>query len=911
MSFRVHPLHPSVIGDTVVSDPVDSPHIPMKLIRGAPGVGKTALVFREFKEALRSGASDLRIVVPTATLVRHFQHELARDGMVFSPHSVVSLNRFLLKRSELAQVPDGLLRAVVRDSLQRLKFPEFASVATTEGMAATVVDTIDLFENAGCTPEKLASVRKLGPHAKPFEKLWRAVGETVRQCGYHLRGDLIRAAAADTQPARVWPTHIWMDGFLAFSPIELDFLRSLVKVCDVTLTITDSPATDDIRKFALQLGAEDRLLHGNPRKPQTTLVNARTIEREADEIAWRILALHQQGTEFRRIAVALREAATYVPLLRGTFDRFGIPARFYFSSPLRKHPVAIFLGGLISGALDGWEFETAIGTLRAHPRWGRSADFDRFDFKVREAMPGRGANELLALCDSEWLREEIAVCLKTEAWRALLLTPAEWPKRFEALATNLYRPGTLDIAGDHAGIESARSHAAALRSWVDAVSSLAALPAQPVSLEDFWRVASVAIDSAVIHPLDDRANVVHVMSVYEARQWDVGSLFVCGMTDRDFPRQRPQNLLFPDSDIDRLRAAGIPLRKAADYDSEERWLFDSLRTRAVDSLVLSYPDHDASGKSLQRSRLLNLDQQAEPARLCRPAPRIAAAGLGAAGRVGSADLQAEMARLHQTISLTALEDLAQCRFKFFGGRTLSLKAAPERPGERLNARVTGSILHAALERWLAQKGRDFVEVFEETFDETCRTDHLPAGYRLEVERIQFREIARRVSARDLWTPDSSEAEVSLELEFPGPIKVKCRIDRLDTFGDTCVIVDYKSSKTARVKNLVASKTRLQGPLYALAVRENRHLNPVAMLYWAVRDDERYGWGKIPGTGLEFQPIPENWTTDARARTIARLSGFLGGEVHAHPEEAEQCRWCDFAAACRVETLVEIEKVRGA
>ena len=102
-------------------------------------------------------------------------------------------------------------------------------------------------------------------------------------------------------------------------------------------------------------------------------------------------------------------------------------------------------------------------------------------------------------------------------------------------------------------------------------------------------MASIAVDTAVLHPIDDRANVVHVMSVYEARQWDVASLFVCGMTDRDFPRQHPQNLLFPDSDIERLRSAGIPVRKAADYEREERWLFDSLRTRASDSLFLSYP----------------------------------------------------------------------------------------------------------------------------------------------------------------------------------------------------------------------------------------------------------------------------------------------------------------------------------
>ena len=166
----------------------------MKLIRGAPGSGKTRQVFREFKDALRAGENNLRLVVPTATLVRHFQHELARDGVVFSPRSVVSLNRLLLERAgETHLIPDGLLRALVRDSLQRLPFPEFAAVADTDGMADTVIETINLFENAGCTPDKLASsIRKLGAHARPFEKLWRSVRDAARQRGFALRGDWIR-----------------------------------------------------------------------------------------------------------------------------------------------------------------------------------------------------------------------------------------------------------------------------------------------------------------------------------------------------------------------------------------------------------------------------------------------------------------------------------------------------------------------------------------------------------------------------------------------------------------------------------------------------------------------------------------------------------------------------------------------
>jgi ATP-dependent helicase/DNAse subunit B len=278
------------------------------------------------------------------------------------------------------------------------------------------------------------------------------------------------------------------------------------------------------------------------------------------------------------------------------------------------------------------------------------------------------------------------------------------------------------------------------------------------------------------------------------------------------------------------------------------------------------------------------------------------------GRVSSLQLLDAMRTNHQTISLSALEDLAQCRFRFFSGRTLGLRGAPERPGDRLQPRVTGSILHNALDLWQKNKTRDFVELFEEVFENVRRELHLPAGYRLEVERIQFREIASRVSANERWSPDASDAEVDLQLAFPSGVTVTCRIDRIDRFDDECVIVDYKSSKTASVKQLTSSRTKLQGPLYSLAVRESLGLNPVAMLYWAVREDELFGWGHVPRTDIEREPIPENWENEARERTAQRLDGFLAGAVYPQPEEPDKCRWCDYQGACRVEqtALVMIE-----
>jgi RecB family exonuclease len=606
----------------------------------------------------------------------------------------------------------------------------------------------------------------------------------------------------------------------------------------------------------------------------------------------------------------MRDPASYLPLLRGTFDRFGIPARYYFSTPLRTHPAALFLGGLVSCVLNGWEFSAALDALRAHPGWGNSASFDRFDFSVREAMTGRGADALLALCEDD-LRKRIGDCLAIDVWRNERLHPAGWQYRFEQLGL-LYRPGIVDVARDHAAVETARSRVAGVHAWVDAVAGAASFwpdDTQQITLEEFWRVAAEAVEGASVHIRDDRREVVHVMSIYEARQWDVGTLFVCGVTDRNFPGQHPPNLLFPDSELDALnkcdalRKAGIRLRKAADLDREEDDLFESLKTRARDSLVLTCPAHDASGKSVVSSRyLVNLGIAPLPSQVCRAAPAPMPGHAGRPGRIEAPALLNSLAAGHRRISLTALEELAQCRFKFFAGRTLGLKGRPARPRERLQAKVTGLILHEALEAWLnLNRQVEFVTLFESAFDKACSDKHLPPGYPLEVERIAFREIARRVKATEQWTPQSSEAEVELTIDFPGGITVAGRADRIDRMNDhDCIIVDYKSSRTARVEQMVESKIRLQGPLYALAARERLNLNTIAMMYVAVREDQRFGWGAVPGTDLSLEAMPIRWIEDARDRTIERISSFLAGEVTPEPAEPEHCKWCDYVQSCRVE-----------
>ena len=78
------------------------------------------------------------------------------------------------------------------------------------------------------------------------------------------------------------------------------------------------------------------------------------------------------------------------------------------------------------------------------------------------------------------------------------------------------------------------------------------------------------------------------------------------------------------------------------------------------------------------------------------------------------------------------------------------------------------------------------------------------------------------------------------------------------------------------------------------------MTPVAMVFLAIREGRPIGWGEIPGSGLELAPMPPGWIDDARARTVARLQSFLAGDVHVRPTSPDDCKWCDFSHACRIE-----------
>ena len=69
--------------------------MPVRLLTGPAGSGKTAFVVERLIEALRSNRYGVQLLVPTATLAEHLQNRVAREGLVFRRNLIQTLSGFI------------------------------------------------------------------------------------------------------------------------------------------------------------------------------------------------------------------------------------------------------------------------------------------------------------------------------------------------------------------------------------------------------------------------------------------------------------------------------------------------------------------------------------------------------------------------------------------------------------------------------------------------------------------------------------------------------------------------------------------------------------------------------------------------------------------------------------------------
>jgi RecB family exonuclease len=819
-----------------------------------------------------------------------------------------------------------VLYLLVEEAARRVARPEFSRVTRFHGFSNTLAHTIDEFASAGCDSARLAACLPDVPLGDAFLAVYQEVDRELARRGLAMRARRLELAAAQIADHGLnGISTICMDGIHALPDPELRLVAALGRHAGLTLTLGDEDLTPALRARLAAMGCTEERMPARRARPALVLVKAPGIEREVEEIARRILQQASSGRPFREMGVIVRAPEIYVPALRSTLERFGVPARFYFESTLERHPVVRFLSGAIDAMLGGWDHARSLAVLRLAPRIADYGMADRFDFAVREQTPNAGLSGLRSLllagdgrprAGAERLLHKLDSLAALEEWRSFTLTPRNWAARFGTLR-HLFRPAPPPDPATHDIALQWRSQAAALGVFDEALADAASAldGAHEIGIEDYWFAVKKVLRLKPLRLEDGRRNVVHVMGAHEARQWVLPIVFVCGMVEKQFPQVHKQDPFFPDAARCRLNTAGIGVRTAEESEREERALFNAATSRATMLVTLSYPEFDARGErnlpSIYLEDVLVPPVDAVPV---RPVPRSLAqsrGGTGIAAQIATPDLLDFLRRKTVRISPSALETFLQCPFQYFTQRLMRLATAPLRPEERLSFIEQGNIVHEVLAEWWKQP-RDVAPLFERVFADHLEAAHIPNGYHTERLRNAMLDDLKRFTGGDTWPRAAfqSQTEIKFDLPLAEGLEIKGRIDRLDVAPDgRAFVLDYKYSAAPRVKDKLKNENLMQAPLYMLAAQ---HLNfrPAGMFYVGLKGGIEYAGWSDDGR-MDSLALPEEWLETTRERTLRMVEEIRGGRVEIVPADRDSCRFCDAKDVCRIEVATATAEAEGA
>lgn len=476
---------------------------------------------------------------------------------------------------------------------------------------------------------------------------------------------------------------------------------------------------------------------------------------------------------------------------------------------------------------------------------------------------------------------------------------------------------------------------------------------------------------------------VRGLDAMDARGQRSRAVVLIGLKEKLFPRQIQEDPILRDGARAALRhPAGYWIgRKAAGHE-EERLLFYLAVSSARERLTLIYPRSDDRGRAevpstylrelcraaglpapgehdawrvprppAERLRALApasrtpgeaallcaLDGSVPPASLEKagvPAKALAegfalGAALNSRGEAGPRDgivppPTAALAGWRKSgLAPTALDEFAQCPFKFFAARVLNL-GEREEGAERgeLSAAARGQVYHEVLERFYstlpeaAWSGRGSPEahldaVLDQTFKENGWRELGLYPLLWEASRLEMSAHLRGFVRWDLarlraghFRPRLFEAKLRGEPEggAPGGIPWRGVADRVDgdEDGKAFRVADYKTRKSGRWKKglafLAAEGTSHQIPFYA------------ALAAGDLGDGWEFAGGELLFIEADDEARSTALTAEEWARTrepflkglAEKIEAMSAGRFPIAPEDGERghCSWCDFPTLCR-------------
>jgi ATP-dependent helicase/nuclease subunit B len=265
-------------------------------------------------------------------------------------------------------------------------------------------------------------------------------------------------------------------------------------------------------------------------------------------------------------------------------------------------------------------------------------------------------------------------------------------------------------------------------------------------------------------------------------------------------------------------------------------------------------------------------------------------------------------QLPHAISATAYQQLLNCPYQFFAARCLELKP-PEEIQKVLSKKEYGERVHLCLqafhsnlerypgpfEQQLTGSNRDaaiqlMLEITDAVFQFDLKDNYTHRGW-----YHQWREV---IPAYIDWQVDRNQTikvyavEAAKEITFDESLRIKGRLDRIDSDADGLYVLDYKTGSTPR-KYEIQNGEKIQLPFYALLCKDEP-LSVKQVEYLQLGQSGQFK-AVFPQAGDELEELAEKIGT--------RLQDIMHRLHNGHSlpawETNESCKHCDMTNLCRM------------
>lgn len=388
----------------------------LKLILGAAGSGKTALITNEIRQRAARGEKGLYLIVP-----EQFSHEAERElcalcGDSFSLHAeVLSFSRLAVRVAQ----ETGTGGAVSLDAGGRLLCMTLAlgqiggSLRVYKGaqrkpeLQSSLLAAVSQLKAAGIGAQSLRDAMQNASGAL-LDKLYDLAlcletYDAVLAQGYADPSDkLLRLAQTVSKSSVGSGGAIYLDGFTDFTGAEQQVIKALAaKGAELTVCLTCDGADSENEHFAPAAAAARGLLSmGEEKGIKTQVIMAQgdadkapelrvlgeglfrftaesaeggdriaiyrcaSIRDECEMAAARCLELTEQGCRRRDIAIAVRGFSAYGAALEDTFALYGIPIFTARRESILQKPVPVLISAAFDAVSTGYDTDAVISYIK-------------------------------------------------------------------------------------------------------------------------------------------------------------------------------------------------------------------------------------------------------------------------------------------------------------------------------------------------------------------------------------------------------------------------------------------------------------------------------------------------------------------------------------------------------------------